>query len=184
MMSEDAYRAFVGAGYDVFSQDDMINEDVQQEIATHEAIKTDREKKRYAEGQISRSDFIGDNGSVIHSLDDEIIAAYRETKRELAGDARFFRVDANGSLCSLEGRVYISQGLSSSELRAIQDASSDSTQGVYGDDESIANAAELGSWQVHDAFYKFLNSCESWEDLGNGAFDRAMARIHERRENE
>ena len=184
MMSEDAYRAFVGAGYAVFSQDDSINEDVQQELAMQQKIQDDRAKKRYAEGQISRADFIGDNGSVIHSLDDEIIAAYRDAKHELVRDARFFRVDENGSLCSLEGRVYISQGLSSSELRAIQDASSDNTQGVYGDDQSISDAAELGSWQVHDVFYKFLGNLESWEDLGNGSFDRAIARIHERRENE
>ena len=55
---------------------------------------------------------------------------------------------------------------------------------MYADDESISEIEDLGSWRVHDAFYKFLHGLESWEDLGGGAFDRAIARVFERRENE
>ena len=139
---------------------------------------------RNAEGQISRADLMSDSNHVLHQLDGDIVAAYREAKHAMADDARFFRMDENGSLCSLDGKVYISQGMSSEELRALQDASSDETSGVYGDGEAIFDAAELGSWRVHDAFYKFLHGLESWEDLGGGAFDRAIARAFERRENE
>ena len=85
---------------------------------------------------------------------------------------------------SLDGKVYISQGVSSDELRTLRDASSDETSGVYADDDSISEIEDLGSWRVHDAFYKFLHGLESWEDLGGGAFDRAIARVFERRENE
>ena len=184
MDSEDALRAQVGSGYDMFNEDDEINEEVREDLAARQEMLADRARMRYAEGQISRADLVSDSGHVLHQLDGDIVAAYREAKHAMVADARFFRTDENGSLCSLDGKVYISQGVSSDELRTLRDASSDQTSGVYADDESISEIEDLGSWRVHDAFYKFLHGLESWEDLGGGAFDRAIARVFERRENE
>ena len=184
MDSEDALRAQVGSGYDMFNEDDEINEEVREDLAARQEMLADRARMRYAEGQISRADLVSDSGHVLHQLDGDIVAAYREANHAMVADARFFRTDENGSLCSLDGKVYISQGVSSDELRTLRDASSDQTSGVYADDESISEIEDLGSWRVHDAFYKFLHGLESWEDLGGGAFDRAIARVFERRENE
>jgi type IV secretory pathway TraG/TraD family ATPase VirD4 len=184
MDSDEALRAQLGSGYDMFNEADEINEDVREDLAARQEMLADRAKMRYAEGQISRENLMSESGHVLHHLDGDIVAAYREAKHAMVDDARFFRTDENGSLCSLDGKVYISQGVSSDELRTLRDASSDETSGVYADDDSISEIEDLGSWRVYDAFYKFLHGLESWEDLGGGAFDRAIARVFERRENE
>lgn len=185
MESEEAWRAQLGSGYDdQFAGEDIINEDVQDELATLHKKREDDARMRYAEGQVSRAELVSESGQALHGYDADIIAAYRETKHSLIADARFFMTDSNGSLCSREGVMYISQGVSSEELNALQEAAADGKSRVHGEDGDISQVSELGSWRVHDAFYKFLVTLESWEDLGGGAFDRAIARAIQRKNNE
>ena len=153
MDSTEALRAQLGSGYDMFNEDDEINEDVREDLAARQEMLADRVKMRYAEGQISREHLMSESGQVLHHLDGDIIAAYREAKHPMASDARFFRTDANGSLCSLDGQMYISQGVLSKPHRPMRRAVCMLT---------MSRSLRSRIWVHGESMMRFIGSCTAW----------------------
>lgn len=179
MDSPEAAHMMMG---DQFSFDDSENEELMFQKVKLEAQMKDHALKRYAHGTVSREDLMSMGGQPTHALDEDIIAAFRETRHSLVSDTRFFLTDENGSLYGKagdgqRGALYVSQEGATENLKALQEAAEDDESKVYGDEETVAQVSEIGSWKIHDGFYRFLVSLESWEDLGNGAFDDAMGRL-------
>lgn len=150
--------------------------EMRAELQAQEAKEAEYTRKRYAGGQVNREMLVHRDGSARHTLDTEIVEAYRAVRSYLESDVEYFSVGGSGELRSADGQlVYISKPDQSDVIAHLREAAADEDSRVYAeDDEQIA---ELGTYKVHDAFYQFLAKQGSWIDLGRGEFDRRMATL-------
>lgn len=144
--------------------------------ADAQAQQQQKDQKRYAGGLLSREDLISATSGVNHSLDKDIIEVYTDIKGDMWGDRMHF-VNSNGNLSGTDGQPYIVRISSSKDLDKLQAEAKDKNSRVFSEgnvSEDDLNA--LGSWQVTDAFYRFLVSMDSWNDIARGRFEQAMAK--------
>lgn len=156
---------------------DKAEENTEQLQATADAQQKQQQadQKRYAGGLLSREDLISATSGVNHSLDKDIVECYIDVKGDMWQDTRYF-VAKHGDLYGASGEAYIVRTSQSADLEALQKAAQDKNSSVYA--EGKVDAKELnaiGTYQVTDAFYRFLVSLETW-DFAKGRFDTAMAR--------
>jgi len=155
--------------------DPMEDIEQQREIQRRAEAEQARQQKVYAGGRISRAMLVRPDGQALGgALDKEIVDAYKACRRDLEADRGYFSVDGTGALRSADGKdVYISEPDESEDLHELRRAAAEDGSRVYSDDED--GAVEIGSFTVHPAFYEFLASLGSWEDMARGEFERAMS---------
>lgn len=157
-----------------FSAKAVPNKEQAAAVADAEAKQADEDKKRYADGYLSRGSFKR-NGIYTHSLDKELIAAFLEVRGDFEQDRANFAV-RDGSLYSSQGVPYIVRQSQTADLKALNDASHDPATQVYGEEDIDEKAlSRFGSYEVRDAFLDFLVSAQAW-NFANGRFDAEMAR--------
>ncbi len=164
---------------DMLCCSDDYGENEELFVATQKAQseQDDREKGRYAGGAISR-EALGGLRSPSHAYDQEIIAAFKETKAHFFRDVDHFAERRGSRIDVNTGPVLIQKVDDSAALRAMRKAASEEDSRVFTeDDEAIGAQAEIGGYEVCDAFLLFLMQQDDWEGFANGAFEREMAKL-------
>ena len=162
-----------------FSDDWMgdVEENTEQLQANAEAAaqQSNKDQKRYAGNMLSREDLVSSTSGVNHSLDKDIIESYLEVKRYMWNDTTKF-VNMHGDLYGLNSEPYIIRSSTSEDLAELQKAAEDKDSKVYAEGKiNEKDLNSLGSYEVTDAFYRFLVSLDRW-DFAQGRFDTEMAR--------
>lgn len=151
----------------------------EQEEATAKArVKYDKvNDKRFAGGLIAPNDLVSiSGGSYIHSLDKTIISVYTDIKGDLWKDDDYFTTKGDGNLYGINGECYIRRIHESEDLAELNKAAKDEDAQVFGEEDINEDEINvIGTYEVTNAFLKFLSEQESW-DFANGKFEQEMAR--------
>lgn len=152
------------------------NESVQTETAKRMAQKTERDRKIYAGGYISRSMLINPNGSVrAHAFDRDFSEIFANNMGEMLRDTNYFE-DRDGNLYGINGEPYIVKADNSAMIAKLNDASKSAETNVFSEDDiTQKDLSEFTTYVVTDAFYRFLASLDSWS-FANGVFESEMKR--------
>lgn len=170
-IDEDEEEFYTGdIPFETLSNDDFLK--AQQEIAHMKEINN---RKRYAGGALSRED-ICPNGVPQDNLNGTIAKVYADIRASMEKDYDHFTV-RDGSLCGLNGEVYICRYDESKAAKMLVNAAKHEPSTVYAD-QSVTeqDVKELGTYEIRPAFYKFLSSLPDWHDIADGRFESAMAR--------
>ncbi len=152
------------------------NIEVQKEIAAHEEADKHRKVPKFAGGTVSIEMLVGRDDSANHQLDKTVIGAYQASKGHLEKDIANFSVQG-GMLCGRDGTPFISRNDESEALAQANAAAKDPDANTFSEgDVDASELNELGTFTVHDGFYRFLAKLDSWSDLGAGSFEKEMTR--------
>lgn len=156
-----------------FTLDGVVDNKEQLKANAEAQAKADAaQKRRYGGKMLSREDLVSMSGAPIHQHDTMFINVYVNIRGDMQQDSEYFRADEKQDiLYGLDGAVYIRKLDESDSLRKLKEASEDASSRVYSD----SDVQSFSSYEVTDAFYKFLVSLDSW-DFANGKFEREVAR--------
>lgn len=129
----------------------------------------------YAGGMLSKDDLVSMGDKINHAYDKDIILVYNEVKSYMWNDTGYF-VNNNGTLCGVNGEIYIRRKNESDSLAELNNAAKDEDSNVFaGSDIDEKDLSTLGSYEVTDDFYRFLVSLDSWK-FAKGRFEQEMAK--------
>ena len=134
----------------------------------------------YAGGTISRELLVSPHGKAVRtgaSLDAIFIEAVLKTKSQFMSDNKFRWDDEKQILSSSTGMRYISYD---SSIEKLEKAGKDPNSRVLLED---AEGTALEGYRVEPEFYEYLAKLDSWESIANGAFDKTVRDIMNRRAN-
>ena len=163
---------------DIYNEFDTIEENKEQADATAKIeaqynIK-DAGKLRYAGGQISRDMIVSPTG-ISHSLDEAIIRVYKDIRGKMDKDDEYF-IARNGNLYGIDGTLYIKNLTSQDNIESLNADAQDENTRVYTDQPLHKDdAAKIGSYEVRDAFLKYLCTFKGAWPFADGEFDARMA---------
>ena len=175
---KDGDHEALEAQYVMNDEDYEVNTEQLEETARRQETRDRMGHKIYAGATVSREMLVNPDGSALkHTLDAEIVAAYKVARPHLERDMEYFRLGADGSLLSGDGtEAYISKLDESDALADAQVAATDANTRVFAEDNVTENAHGLSTFEVHGAFYRFLASLDTWQGLAQGEFDREMVK--------
>lgn len=165
------------------------DENVMAEAAKHKAELDDWQLRRYAQGRLSRDELLpkvhSDTGMCSMSIKNILVKAWMECKSRWNADRDGVRigVGANGRdvFYGPGDTVFVEwRGGLSEDARLMNEALEDEYSSVYGE-ERIREGDLSVENQMHmrDDCVRWLASLDSWRDLAEGEFDRAVARYME-----
>lgn len=149
------------------------NPDQRREAEKVEHDASERQRKRYAGGMLSRADLIGDSGVTInHQFDKDFIDIWKKKRHQLVGaDRGQYLAERGNDLYSSDGRSpYITMVSDASERAVAEKAARDPEMRTYSENR---NLDDFSSYVVHDEFYIFLARFEMW-DFSGGLFEQEM----------
>lgn len=163
---------------DIYNEFSAVEENKGQAaaIAEAEAKYNTKEngKRRYAGGQVSRDMLVSPTG-VSHALDDAIIRVYKDIRGKMEKDDEFF-VARGGHLYGVDGSMYIKNLTGRDRVDQLNDSIHDGQARVYAEDDLHGeDAASIGSYEVRDAFLKYLCTFPGAWPFAAGEFDSRMA---------
>ena len=163
---------------DIYNEFATIEENKEQQNAINEAAAkygvADAMKLRYAGGQISRDMIVSPTG-VSHSLDEAIIRVYKNIRGLMDSDDEYF-IARNGHLYSLDGKLYIKNLTSQDNLDQLNEDIHDENSRAFADGDLHKDDAQaIGSYEVKDAFLKYLCTFPGPWPFADGEFDARMA---------
>lgn len=180
---EDAYNAMSDEEYYGIADEDLSEEDwsfdegVYENDELSEAAEIEEEKqseaklKRYANGLLSRAD-ICPNGQPNMQFYRLFAKAYQQCRQAFANDQRF-TMNADGSLYLRKTGAPLIVSMQSEDTAALAQMN----QNDFREDIDL-------KYSVLDEFVIFLAELPEWIMLARGEFDRCVARLYEREENE
>lgn len=163
---------------DIYNEFATIEDNKEQLQATADAeakynVK-DAGKLRYAGGQISRDMIVSPTG-ISHSLDEAIIRVYKDIRGKMDNDDEYFTV-RNGNLHGLDGKMYIKNLTKQDNIGKLNEDAQDENTRVYAEEPLHKDdAAKIGSYEVRDAFLKYLCTFKGAWPFADGEFDSRMA---------
>lgn len=157
------------------------NPEMAQMIAEAQQKQAVMSRKIYAGGNLSKDDLCSVIGGINHGYDADIIKAYTEHRAAMEKDTEHFST-RGGSLCSVDGsQVYIQRLDATTDINnagnldKINNYIEEKGSRVFSESSlTEEDLRELGSYEVKDAFYRFLCSLDSWSDIANGRFEQEM----------
>lgn len=152
------------------------NKEVEEAIAKKAAERSKKAEKKFAGCLLSIDDLVSgtpDDYIANHALDREIITAYTRVKGDMWQDIAHFTNRA-GSLCGVDGTVYISKDDVSDDLKSLNTAAKEDSKVFSEDDVKTEELNSFGTYTVTDEFYGFLAFQRSWKGFAKGRFDDAM----------
>ena len=161
---------------DIYNEFETIEDNPDQAKATADAQASvkDAEVLRYAGKMISR-DMIVSKMGVNHGLDEAIVRVYKDIRGKMEKDEEYFTISKSGSLCGVDGKVYIKNNTNTDNIEAINEAAKNEDSRVFADqDVSSEDAAAIGSYTVTDNFLRFLISFPGAWPFANGEFETRM----------
>lgn len=174
-MKDEYYEddPFDTSGFDYGAMEE--NTDVINEVETRSDLLKQKQAKIYAGNTISKEDLV--RGCLAtHSFDKEFVSVYMDIAGDMYRDTACSR-DADGSLCSADGVVYIKK-LSEKDAEELRKAANQSDTNVYSDEEITQDdIKQFASHTVTDDFYLFLASLPDWRNFAKGRFETKMAEI-------
>ena len=150
------------------------NTEVAEAKAAADAEQERRDRKIYAGNTIARSDLVKGQ-YVVRSLEDVLMNAYLRSRSEMERDRANFRVNGNGDLCSIDGKVLVKKLDLRDDVDAMMSHARGADSGVYGEGE-LGEREAHGAIEFTEAFYRFLAEQLSWDSLGQGKFDSEVSR--------
>lgn len=156
-----------------FTLDGVVENKEQIEATAEAQAKYEAaEKSRYAGGMISRNDLVSMSGSVNHQFDSMFMNIYTNIRGDMQQDSEYFLADEKHDILrGLDGVVYIRKCDESDSLRSLNEAAKDAKSRVYAEKD----VKQFASYEVTDAFYRFLVGLDKW-DFANGKFEKEAAR--------
>lgn len=152
----------------------IINREQLAETAKAEQKYKSSNEKKFADGLLSSNDLCG-FGGVSHQFDNDIIKAYIEVKGDMEQDALFYI--HNGNLCDAEtGELYIIHHNDTADINRIKQAAKDKSKRVFDTSDDDSDSGEYISYEVTDAFIKFLAKQEKWS-FAKGRFEQEFAKL-------
>lgn len=150
------------------------NEEMQRTIRETQATNERLERKVYAQGLLSKNDLCP-MGEPNHQYDEDIVKVYTEHRAAMEKDRVYFS-ERGGSLYSADGNtLFIRNNTSAKNLDELNRAISDPDSNAYANsDLTEEDLKSMGAFKVMPAFYKFLVSLDSWDDIADGRFERGM----------
>ena len=162
----------------VNEKDCEVNEEQVAANAEAEAEIAEANQKRYADNKLSRNDLCNAKmGGVQHGFDTTIERVFKDIKGDMLKDSAYF-TERNGSLYGIDGKAYIirkSDSEALTEAKAAAAAAEDPDARTYAENTEDIEKAATGTYQITDAFYRFLISLDYW-DFAKGKFEEKMAR--------
>ena len=162
------------------------NHELNQEVEHYGKIDSKGKKKIYAGKRISKDDLIDIHaGGERNYLSNEIAQAYDESKEAFKRDENF-RVDDQFRLLSREGTLFIDVP-KPEDLEKMRELAQKEDNRVYSEGDEAMREERLHAasrYVVEPAFIKFLAGEETWDYICEGAFDEAMARVMQDKEDE
>lgn len=128
----------------------------------------------YAGKTLSKFDLVSPMG-INHSLDRDILEAYRKCRNKMAADSEYF-VMRGQELCGVRGEVYIQASSNEDFAAKLDSAAKDPSSRVYAEESIEDNVQHRYGFVPTDAFYRFLASLDAWT-FAQGSFEDEMARI-------
>jgi hypothetical protein len=158
-----------------------VNQEYEEQASKAVAqLVPDYRKAIYAGGTVSRQLLVSEHGKAVPSgtgMDSTIIEAVLKTKAQFMSDSKFRWDDEKQTLSNSAGLRYLTYDLSIKEL---EDASRDANSSVL---MEPTGGFALEGYRVEPEFYEYLAKLDSWESIANGAFDKAVRDIMNRRMN-
>jgi hypothetical protein len=112
---------------------------------------------------------------VNHGLDEAIVRVYKDIRGKMEKDEEYFTVSKSGSLCGVDGKVYIKNNTNTDNIKAINKAAKSEDKRVFADqDVSEEDAAAIGSYTVTDNFLRFLITFPGAWPFAEGEFETRM----------
>ena len=165
------------------AREETIRQNKEYETATAKAeaqMVPNYRELIYAGGTISRELLVSPHGKAVrtgNSLDAIMIEALLKTKSQFMSDNKFRWDDEKQILSSSTGMRYISYD---SSIKTLEKAGKDPNSKVLMED---AEGTALEGYRVEPEFYEYLAKLDSWESIANGAFDKTVRDIMNRRAN-
>lgn len=170
----DDYEEYDGESYSAKAEANPEQEKATKEIQAKYGIE-EKNKKKFAKGTIAPADLVSVDGNVVRTLEEQIVAAYKNIRGIMDKDSEYFVIN-NGNLCDrVNGTPYIKVGDESESLDMLNKASEDGDSNVFAEDDISKDAKMIGTFMVTDAFFKFLASQNAWK-FADGKFDEEMAK--------
>lgn len=171
---EEEYDDYMDETESYFNKAETNTEQLQENTKYQQQMQA-KQEKIYAGGMLSKDDLIGMSG-VAHQFDKDIIAVYVEIKGDMQQDSDYFTTRSDGTLCGLNGEPYIIKLTQSADLQRLNNAAKSEDENVFAEDDiDQSDLSALGSYQVTDAFYRFLVSLPEWH-FAKDKFERGMQR--------
>ena len=165
------------SSYGMIDSDDIEdNDDVQQEAARRQAQRDERDRRIYAGGYISKAMLLNPDGTVrSHSFDKDFAEIFSNNSGIIFRDTVYFN-ENNGDLYGKNGQPFITKADNAAMIAKMNEAAQDDDTKVYSE-EDIAerDLSAFNTYIVHDAFYQFLASLDSW-NFADSVFEREMRR--------
>lgn len=179
--TEDEYdeEEFEGMvfGEDFYGEaEDNTKEQRQWIIDAQKKYNPPSEKGLYARGLIAPAQLVSAGGAVNHSMDRLFIEAYLNVRGAMEKDDEYFTY-RKGTFCGKDGTVYIRKVDDTQTFKEFKDAMMDEDSRVFSEEEGGPDLSHYGSYQVTDAFYKFLASLPNWR-FADGKFDQEVYEIY------
>lgn len=171
----DEILAITGDGSYYAESEDNSEE---QQRAIHEAEQKFNvsSELKFARGTLSPANLIGFGGQVNHGMDKVLISAYVDCRGDMEQDISYFSV-VNGNLCGKDGTVYIRHLDETEALERLNEEAKKKDSSVFAEgDVEMSDLSKFGSYEVTDAFYRFLAECDRWM-FARGRFDDAVFRL-------
>lgn len=192
------------AGANMLLADATDNDELAAEVAELSEAEAEDAALNYAGGRVSKSMLVT-GGRVVHNLDREIIAAYRECRNAIDMDSGLV-VDETGQLFDVrplsdrgagghfethssgsERTLLVEVRDESADLAKLQAASQDADSRVYVDeaDADVADAFgdEINGMRVTDDFIRMLYREDDWTFIADGYFESELGRAMSAAEN-
>lgn len=165
----------------VFNEDDWMkhvetNTEQLQATAKVQAEQQAADKKIYAGRMLSKEDLVSKVNGPNHQYDKEFTMVFVDIKGDMQKDSKHFLNKGDGNLYGLDGTPYIVRKNDSKDLQKLNQMAKEQGKRVFSEtDVQSSDLNALGSYEITDAFLRYLVTLSTWKDIANGRFEMKLA---------
>ena len=165
----------------VFNEDDWMkhvetNTEQLQATAKVQAEQQVADKKIYAGRMLSKEDLVSKVNGPNHQYDKEFTMVFVDIKGDMQKDSKHFLNKGDGNLYGLDGTPYIVRKNDSKDLQKLNQMAKEQGKRVFSEtDVQSSDLNALGSYEITDAFLRYLVTLSTWKDIANGRFETKLA---------
>lgn len=186
VINEDIRRDKQRESGELNDDDDMMddwmakvepNKEQMQATAKVEAEQQAASKKIYAGKMLSKDDLVSKVDGVNHQYDKDFINVFVDLKGDMLQDKKHFMDKGDGNLYGKDGTPYIIRKDESADLENLNKLAQKKNTKVFSEaNVKVDDLKAIGTYEIQDAFYRYLVSLPSWKDIAKGRFDSQMSK--------
>lgn len=151
------------------------NTEVQEETERRQEKRDAFDKPIYANNTVSKSMLLELNGKARHGLDKDFINIFKNYESHFWNDSANFR-NIDNNLYSIDGKPYITKIDNAAMIQRMNEGIKNDDERIYGEEElSESEMSNFANFEVHDEFYFWLASLDSWANVADGMLEDKMA---------